>query len=466
MTQQTFDLIIIGSGPGGYVAAIRAAQLGKNVALVESTHLGGICLNWGCIPTKALLKSSELYYTLQKLDEYGLEAKNTAFDLTKIVKRSRDIAGQLSAGVKHLLKKNKVTVFDGFGVLAGNQTVKVSKDNQPVVELKSPHIILATGARPRVLPGIEPDGKLIWTSKEAMIPEQMPKSLLVIGSGAIGIEFASFYRSLGAEVTVVEIADRILQAEDEEISAMARKAFEKQGMKILTGAKIAKLEKGKDNITAQIEANGKTETITFDRVISAVGITGNTENIGLENTRVQADRGHIVINPWCETHEPGIYAIGDVAGPPWLAHKASHEGIICVEKIFNIPGVHPLDVKKIPGCTYAHPQVASIGLTEAKAKTEGRAIKVGKFPFIGNGKAIALGESEGLIKTVFDAATGELLGAHMIGTEVTELIQGYAVAKTGELVEKDLMHTVFPHPTLSEMLHESVLAAYGKAIHF
>jgi len=466
MTQQNFDLIIIGSGPGGYVAAIRAAQLGKNVALVESTHLGGICLNWGCIPTKALLKSSELYYTLQKLDEYGLEAKNTAFDLNKIVKRSRDIAGQLSAGVKHLLKKNKVTVFDGFGVLAGNQIVKVSKDNQPVAELKAPHIIVATGARPRVLPGIEPDGKLIWTSKEAMIPEQMPKSLLVIGSGAIGIEFASFYRSLGAEVTVVEIADRIMQAEDEEISAMARKAFEKQGMKIITGAKISKLEKGKDNVTAQIEANGKTETQTFDRVISAVGITGNTENIGLENTRVQTDRGHIAINPWCETREPGVYAIGDVAGPPWLAHKASHEGIICVEKMFGIPGVHPLDTKKIPGCTYAHPQVASIGLTEAKAKSEGRAVKVGKFPFIGNGKAIALGESEGMIKTIFDATTGELLGAHMIGTEVTELIQGYAVAKTGELVEKDLMHTVFPHPTLSEMLHESVLAAYGKAIHF
>ncbi len=463
---QSFDIIIIGGGPGGYVAAIRAAQLGKNVALVEAKHLGGICLNWGCIPTKALLKSSELYYTLQKLDQYGLEAKNTAFDLTKIVKRSRDVAGQLVAGIKHLMKKNKVTVFDGFARLAGGGKVDIALNDGNKNQISAPHIILATGARPRVLPGIEPDGKLIWTSKEAMVPETMPKSLLVIGSGAIGIEFASFYRSLGADVTVIEIMDRVLPVEDEEISAMARKAFEKQGMKIITGAKVAKLEKGKDSVTAHIEAGGKTETVTFDRVISAVGITGNTENIGLENTRVQIDRGHIVTNPWCETHEAGVYAIGDVTAPPWLAHKASHEGIICVEKIFGVPGVHPLDVKKIPGCTYCHPQVASIGLTEAKAKESGRAVKVGKFPFIGNGKAIALGEAEGLIKTIFDATTGELLGAHMIGTEVTELIQGYAVAKTGELVETDLMHTVFPHPTLSEMLHESVLAAYGKAIHF
>lgn len=466
MTTQNFDLIVIGGGPGGYVAAIRAAQLGKNVALVEYQHLGGICLNWGCIPTKALLKSSELYYTLQKLDAYGLEAKNTAFDLTKIVKRSRDVAGQLSGGIAHLLKKNKVKVFDGFAKLAGQGKVSIDLNDKSKAEISAPHIIIATGARPRVLPGLEPDGKLVWTSKESMIPEEMPKSLLVIGSGAIGIEFASFYRSLGAEVTVVEIMDRVLPVEDEEISAMARKAFEKQGMKILTGAKVAKLEKGKNNVTATIEAGGKTETLTVDRVISAVGITANTENIGLENTRVQVERGHIVTNPWCETHEPGVYAIGDVTAPPWLAHKASHEGIICVEKIFGVPGVHPLDPKKIPGCTYCHPQVASIGLTEAKAKESGRQIKVGKFPFIGNGKAIALGEPEGLIKTIFDAATGELLGAHMIGTEVTELIQGYAVAKTGELVEKDLMHTVFPHPTLSEMLHESVLAAYGKAIHF
>lgn len=466
MTQQTFDLIIIGAGPGGYVAAIRAAQLGKSVAIIESTHLGGICLNWGCIPTKALLKSSELYYTLQKLDQYGLEAKNTAFDLSKIVKRSRDVAGQLSGGIAHLLKKNKVKVFDGFGKLAGGGKVDIALNDKSKTQISAPHIIIATGARPRVLPGLEPDGKLIWTSKESMIPEAMPKSLLVIGSGAIGIEFASFYRSLGAEVTVVEIMDRVLPVEDEEISAMARKAFEKQGMKIITGAKVAKLDKGTNNVTATIEADGKSETITVDRVISAVGITANTENIGLENTHVQLNRGHIVTNPWCETHERGVYAIGDVTAPPWLAHKASHEGIICVEKIFGVQGVHPLDAKKIPGCTYCHPQVASIGLTEAKAKAEGRAIKVGKFPFIGNGKAIALGEPEGLIKTIFDAATGELLGAHMIGTEVTELIQGYAVAKTGELVEADLMHTVFPHPTLSEMLHESVLAAYGKAIHF
>nr|HRJ12799.1 dihydrolipoyl dehydrogenase [Alphaproteobacteria bacterium] len=397
MTAQNFDLIVIGGGPGGYVAAIRAAQLGKNVALVEYQHLGGICLNWGCIPTKALLKSSELYYTLQKLDAYGLEAKNTAFDLTKIVKRSRDVAGQLSGGIAHLLKKNKVKVFDGFAKLAGQGKVDIALNDKSNTQISAPHIILATGARPRVLPGLEPDGKLIWTSKESMIPIEMPKSLLVIGSGAIGIEFASFYRSLGADVTVVEIMDRVLPVEDEEISAMARKAFEKQGMKILTGAKVAKLEKGKNNVTAHIEAGGKTETITVDRVISAVGITANTENIGLENTRVQVERGHIVTNPWCETHEAGVYAIGDVTAPPWLAHKASHEGIICVEKIFGVPGVHPLDPKKIPGCTYCHPQVASIGLTEAKAKESGRQIKVGKFPFIGNGKAIALGEPEGLI---------------------------------------------------------------------
>ena len=467
MTTAAFDLIIIGGGPGGYVAAIRAAQLGKNVALVESTHLGGICLNWGCIPTKALLRSSELFYTLQHLDEFGIEAKNISFNLEKIVKRSRDVAGQLSGGIKHLLKKNKVTVYDCFGSLLGGGKVKVADDaGRTLAEISAPHIIVATGARARVLPGIEPDGKLVWTYKEAMVPPLMPKSLLVIGSGAIGIEFASFYRSLGVDVTVVEVMDRVLPVEDEEISGLARKAFEKQGMKIMTGAKVARLDKGADNVTAHIETNGKTEAITVDRVISAVGITGNIENISLENTRVKTDRGHIVINPWCETHEPGVYAIGDVVGPPWLAHKASHEGIICVEKIFDVPGVHPLDTSNIPGCTYCHPQVASIGLTEAKAKAEGRAVKVGKFPFIGNGKAIALGEPEGLIKTIFDAATGELLGAHMIGTEVTELIQGYAIAKTGELTEKDLMHTVFPHPTLSEMMHESVLAAYGKAIHF
>jgi dihydrolipoamide dehydrogenase len=463
---QSFDLIIIGGGPGGYVAAIRAAQLGKNVALVEAVHLGGICLNWGCIPTKALLKSSEMFYALHKLDQYGLSAKEAAFDLTKIVKRSRDVAGQLSGGVKHLLKKNKVTVFDGYAKLAGGGKVSVALNDKTQTEISSAKIIIATGARPRVLPGLEPDGKLIWTSKESMIPDAMPKSLLVVGSGAIGIEFASFYRSLGADVTVVEIMDRVLPVEDEEISLMARKAFEKQGMKIITGAKVTKLDKGANNVTATIEQGGKTETITVDRVIAAVGITANTDNIGIENTRVQTDRGHIITNPWCETHEPGVYAIGDVTGPPWLAHKASHEGIICVEKMFGIPGVHPLDVKKIPGCTYAHPQVASVGITEAKAKAEGRAIKVGRFPFIGNGKAIALGEPEGLIKTIFDAGTGELLGAHMIGTEVTELIQGYGIAKTGELTEADLMHTVFPHPTLSEMLHESVLAAYGKAIHY
>ena len=466
MSDKSFDIVVIGGGPGGYVAAIRAAQLGMKTALVEANHLGGICLNWGCIPTKALLRSSEVYHLLHHLDEFGLSAKDISFDIKKIVKRSRGIAGQLSGGIKHLLKKNKVTVFDGWGTLQGSDKVAVEKDSKVADTLSAKHIILATGARARVLPGLEPDGKQVWTYKEAMVPEKMPKSLLVVGSGAIGIEFASFYRTMGAEVTVVEVMDRILPVEDEEISALAHKAFEKQGMRIMTGAKVTKLDKSKNTVKATVETAKGKEEITVENVIMAVGIVGNTEDIGLEKTKVKVDRGHIVTNEWLETAEKNVYAIGDVTGPPWLAHKASHEGIICVEKIAAQKDVHPLDTSNIPGCTYCHPQIASLGLTEKAAKEQGYKIKVGRFPFMGNGKAIALGEPEGLVKTIFDEKTGALLGAHMIGAEVTEMIQGYAVGKTLETTEVELMHTVFPHPTLSEMMHESVLSAYGKAIHF
>jgi len=460
------DLVVVGGGPGGYVAAIRAAQLGLKTALIEREHLGGICLNWGCIPTKALLRTSEIYGYMKHADQFGLSCSNIGFDLEKVVKRSRSVAGQLSGGVKHLLKKNKVEVFDGAGKLAGKGKVAVEKDGKPAGTVTAKHIVLATGARARVLPGLEPDGKLVWTYKEAMVPPAMPKSLLVVGSGAIGIEFASFYRTMGAEVTVVEVVDRILPVEDEEISAFARKAFEKQGMKLMTGATVKSLKKGADSVTATIHVGGKSQEITVDRVIMAVGIVGNTEGIGLEGTKVQVDRGHIVTDKWMATGEPGVYAIGDVCGPPWLAHKASHEGVICVEKIAGVNDVHPLETNRIPGCTYCQPQVASVGLTEAKAKAAGYEVKVGRFPFIGNGKAIALGEPEGMVKTVFDAKTGEMLGAHMVGAEVTELIQGYGVAMTLETTEADLMHTVFPHPTLSEMMHEAVLDAYGRAIHF
>ena len=465
MADTSFDVLVIGGGPGGYVAAIRAAQLGLKTALVEREHLGGICLNWGCIPTKALLRSSEISHLLKHLDQYGFSAKDISFDLKKVVDRSRKVASQLAGGVKHLLKKNKVPVFDGTAKLLGGGKVEVALKAGGKETLSAKHIIVATGARARNLPGLEADGKLIWSYKEAMVPPTMPKSLLVIGSGAIGIEFASFYRNMGAEVTVVEMLDRVLPVEDEEISAFAKKQFEKQGMRILVGAKTQKLEKGADSVTATIEVGGKTETTTADRVILAIGITGNVENIGLENTKVKVDRGHIVVGPYLETDEPGVYAIGDVAGAPWLAHKASHEGVICVEKIAG-QHPHPMDVTNIPGCTYCTPQVASVGLTEAKAKAAGHDIKVGRFPYVGNGKAIALGEPEGMIKTVFDAKTGELLGAHMVGAEVTELIQGYVVAKTGELTEAELMHTIFAHPTLSEMMHESVLDAYGRAIHY
>ena len=466
MSNKNFDVIVIGGGPGGYVAAIRAAQLGLKTAVVEANHLGGICLNWGCIPTKALLRSSEIYHLMHRLDEFGLSAKEIKFDIKKVVERSRGVANQLSGGIKHLLKKNKVTVFDGWGKLQGAGKVAVEKDGKTTDTLSGKHIILATGARARELPGLEADGKQVWTYKHAMTPEKMPKSIVVVGSGAIGIEFASFYNSMGADVTVVEVMDRIVPVEDEEISVMAKKAFEKQGMKIMTGAKVAKLDKSKSNVKVTVETPKGNKELTVDVVISAVGIVANTENIGLEKTKIKLDRGHIVTNEWLETDEKGVYAIGDVTGAPWLAHKASHEGVICVEKIAGVKDVHPLNKSNIPGCTYCHPQIASVGLTEAKAKERGYKVKVGRFPFIGNGKAIALGEPEGMIKTIFDEKTGEMLGAHMIGAEVTEMIQGYGIAKTLETTEAELMHTVFPHPTLSEMMHESVLDAYGKAIHF
>jgi len=466
MADQNFDLIVVGGGPGGYVAAIRAAQLGMKTAVVEREDLGGICLNWGCIPTKALLRSSEINHLLHHLPEFGFSADNIRFDLAKVVKRSRAVAKQLSSGVGYLLKKNKVTVFDGHGKLAGKNTLAVTKDEKPIATLKAPHIILATGARARQLPGIEADGKLIWAYKEAMVPPLMPKSLLVIGSGAIGIEFASFFLNMGAEVTVVEVLDRVLPVEDEEISAFAKKAFEKQGMKIVTGAQVKSVKNGADKVTAAIEADGKTREITVDRVISAVGIVGNVENLGLEGTGVKVDRTHVAIDEYCRTGEPGVYAIGDLCGPPWLAHKASHEGVICVEKIAGLNDVHPIDWTNIPGCTYCRPQVASVGLTEAKAKAEGHSVKVGRFPFIGNGKAIAMGEPEGMVKTVFDADTGALLGAHMIGAEVTEMIQGFVIARTLETTEAELINSVFPHPTVSETMHEAVLDAWGRAIHF
>ena len=464
MTNST-DLIIIGGGPGGYVAAIRASQLGLKVTLVEREHLGGICLNWGCIPTKTLLRSAEVMPLFQHAGEFGLSIKDFGFDLKKIVERSRKVAAQLSAGVKHLMKKNKVEVIDGHAKLLGKGRVEVTLGGKRVAELSAKNIIIASGARARVLPGLEPDGKLVWTYREAMVPDAMPKSLLVVGSGAIGMEFASFYRALGAEVTVVEVLDRILPMEDEEISAFARKAFEKKGMKIITGATVKKLDKKDGKVTALIEQGGKSTSTTFDRVIVAVGITANTENLGLENTKVKVERGHIKINEWSATDEPGVYAIGDVTTPPWLAHKASHEGVICVEKIAGVKGVHPLESGNIPACTYGPPQVASVGLTEAKAKAAGYQVRVGRFPFIGNGKAIVLGEPEGMVKTVFDAKTGALLGAHMIGAEVTEMIQGFVLGRTLETTEQELMHTVFPHPTISESMHESVLDAYGRAIH-
>ncbi len=466
MVEASYDVVILGAGPGGYVTAIRAAQLGLKTAIVEEKYLGGICLNWGCIPTKALLRSSEIFHYMENAKDYGLSAEKVAFDLPAIIARSRKVSARLNGGVGHLLKKNKVTVIMGRGRLKGSGKLEITKEDGGKETLSGKHIIVATGARPRELPGLEGDGKLVWTYFEALKPDIMPKSLLVIGSGAIGIEFASFYRTFGAEVTVVEVLPQILPVEDEEIAKAARKQFEKQGMKIVSGAKVTKLVKSTNSVTATIEdAKGKAQEITVDRVISAVGVVGNIEDLGLETTKVKTDRGCIVADEFSRTDEPGIYAIGDVAGPPMLAHKAEHEGVICVEKIAG-RDAHPMKKAQIPGCTYCQPQIASVGLTEAKAKEAGHEVKVGRFPFAGNGKAIALGEPEGLIKTVFDAKTGQLLGAHMVGAEVTELIQGFVVAMGLETTEEDLMHTVFPHPTLSEMMHESVLDAYDRVIHF
>ena len=471
MADTSFDIIIIGSGPGGYVTAIRAAQLGFKVAMVERDYLGGICLNWGCIPTKALLRSAEIFHYMQHAKDYGLSVKDVSFDPAAVVKRSRGVSKRLSDGVGFLMKKNKVQVIWGEAVIdaPGKITVKASKSEGPKGALgagsyQAKHIIIATGARPRVLPGIEPDKKLVWTYFEAMVPDKMPKSLLVVGSGAIGVEFASFYRTMGADVTIVEVLPQILPVEDAEIATFARKSFEKQGIKILTGAKVTKLDRKADSVTATIDdGKGATQQLTVDRVISAVGVTGNIENLGLEKLGVKTERGTIVIDGLCKTNVPGIYAIGDVAGPPMLAHKAEHEGVICVEAI---KGMHPhaMDKMLIPGCTYCNPQVASVGLTEAGAKAKNIDVRVGRFPFVGNGKAIALGEDQGLVKVIFDKKTGQLLGAHMVGAEVTELIQGYVVAMNLETTEEELMHTIFPHPTLSEMMKEAVLDAYGRVL--
>ncbi|WP_419901568.1 dihydrolipoyl dehydrogenase [Kiloniella sp.] len=465
MSDTNFDVIILGGGPGGYVTAIRSAQLGLKTAVVERDHLGGICLNWGCIPTKALLRSAEIYRNMKHAEDYGLSAKGVDFDLQKIVERSKGVSKQLNGGVGHLLKKNKVTVFDGAGALTGPGKLSVESKDKKKTALTAKNIIVATGARARTLPGLEPDGKLVWTYREALRPDIMPKSILVVGSGAIGIEFADFYSTFGAEVTVVEVFDKILPVEDDEISKLAQKQLSKHGMKFRTGTMVTKLDKASSQVTATLEKNGKTEQITVDRVISAVGVVGNIENIGLEAVGIKTDRGCIVTDEFSRTNVPGIFAIGDVAGPPMLAHKAEHEGVVCIEKIAGL-SAHPIDKSKIPGCTYCHPQIASVGMNEQTAKKEGREVKIGRFPFAGNGKAIALGEAEGLIKTIFDAKTGELLGAHMVGAEVTELIQGFVVAMGLETTEEELMHTVFPHPTLSEMMHESVLDAYDRAIHF
>jgi dihydrolipoamide dehydrogenase len=466
----SFDIIIIGSGPGGYVAAIRAAQLGFKTAIIEKSYLGGICLNWGCIPTKALLRSAEIYHYMKHAKDYGLSADNVSFDPKAVIARSRGVVKRLNGGVEYLMNKNKITIIWGEATLdgSGKFTVKKTEAAAPKGALgegayTAKHIIVATGARPRVLPGLEPDKKLVWTYFEAMNPDKMPKSLLVVGSGAIGIEFASFYRTMGAEVTVVEVLPQILPVEDAEIAAVARKQFEKQGMKVLANTKVTKLDKKADSVVATIDDGKKPQTVEFERVISAVGVVGNIEGLGLEKLGVKTDRGCVVIDGYGKTNVPGLYAIGDVAGPPMLAHKAEHEGVVCVEAI---KGLHPhaMDKNLIPGCTYCHPQIASVGLTEARAKEGGREIRVGRFPFVGNGKAIALGEDQGLVKVIFDKRTGQLLGAHMIGAEVTELIQGYVVAMNLETTEEELMHTVFPHPTLSEMMKEAVLDAYGRVL--
>ncbi len=464
MAAKTFDVVVIGAGPGGYVAAIRASQLGLKTVIVEREHMGGICLNWGCIPTKALLRSSEVFHLMHRAKEFGLKVDGIGYDLDAVVKRSRGVAKQLNGGVGHLMKKNKVEVVMGSATLAGNGKVTVKTD-KGTEELQGKSIVLATGARARELPGLEADGDLVWTYKHALQPPRMPKKLLVIGSGAIGIEFASFYNTLGADTTVVEVMDRVLPVEDAEISAFAKKSFVKQGMKIMEKAMVKQLDRGKGKVTAHIETGGKIEKMDFDTVISAVGIVGNVEGLGLEELGVKVDRTHVVTDEYCRTGVDGLYAIGDIAGAPWLAHKASHEGTMVAELIAGKNKVHPVKPESIAGCTYCHPQIASVGYSEAKAKELGYKVKVGRFPFIGNGKAIALGEAEGMVKTVFDEKTGELLGAHMVGAEVTELIQGYVVGRQLETTEEDLMHTVFPHPTLSEMMHESVLDAYDRAIH-
>ncbi len=463
MASKNFDMIVIGAGPGGYVAAIRGAQLGLKVAIVEREHMGGICLNWGCIPTKAMLRSAEVFHLMERAKDFGLKAEGIGFDIDAVVKRSRGVAKQLSSGVAFLMKKNKVAVFMGEATLPAKGKVSV-KGEKGIEELTAKNIVLATGARARELPGLEGDGKRVWTYKDALVPPHMPKKLLVIGSGAIGIEFASFYNTLGAETTVVEVMDRVLPVEDVEISAFAKKQFVKQGMTIMEKSTVKKLDRGKDKVTAHIEAGGKVTTLDFDTVISAVGIVGNVENLGLEKLGVKIDRTHVVTDQYCQTGVDGLFAIGDIAGAPWLAHKASHEGVMVAELIAG-GKPHPVKPESIAGCTYCHPQVASVGYTEAKAKELGYDVKVGRFPFIGNGKAIALGEPEGMVKTVFDAKTGELLGAHMVGAEVTELIQGYVVGRQLETTEAELMETVFPHPTLSEMMHESVLDAYDRVIH-
>jgi dihydrolipoamide dehydrogenase len=470
MADSNFDVLIIGSGPGGYVTAIRAAQLGFKTAIVERDYLGGICLNWGCIPTKALLRSAEIFHYMQHAEDYGLKADNVGYDASAVVKRSRAVSKRLNDGVGFLMKKNKISVIWGEAVIdaPGKVTVKASKSEAPKGALSAgayhaKHIIIATGARPRVLPGLEPDKKLVWTYFEAMVPPAIPKSLLVVGSGAIGIEFTSFYRTLGSDVTVVEVLPQILPVEDHEIQTFARKSFEKQGIKIHTSAKVTKLEKKADSVVATIEEGGKTQTLEVERVISAVGVTGNIENLGLEKLGAKTDRGCVVVDPFSKTNVPGIYAIGDVAGPPMLAHKAEHEGVVCIEAIKGLHP-HPMNKLMIPGCTYCTPQIASVGLTEQAAKEKKLDIRVGRFPFVGNGKAIALGEDQGLVKVIFDKKTGQLLGAHMVGAEVTELIQGYVVAMNLETTEEELMHTVFPHPTLSEMIKEAVLDAYGRVL--
>jgi dihydrolipoamide dehydrogenase len=469
MPNSNYDLIILGGGPGGYVAAIRASQLGMKVAIVEGEHIGGICLNWGCIPTKALLRSSEIHHIINNLDHYGFSAKEISFDIKKVVKRSRDVAKKLSSGVEHLLKKNRVDVVFGYGKLLGKsgkfRNVEIQVNNNEAKTISGKNVILATGARARSLPNIEPDGKIIWAYKEAMMPKSLPKSILIIGSGAIGVEFASFYNDMGTDVTIVEVLGRILPVEDPDISSFAEKAYLKQGIKIKTSSKVLSVQTGSNRVKVSVESEGKIEIIEVEKVILAVGIIGNTENIGLDSTNIKTDHGHIVVDEWCFTGEPGIYAIGDLVGAPWLAHKASHEGVLCVEKIAGIKEIHPLNTNNIPGCTYSRPQIASVGMSEPTAIAAGYDIKVGNFPFMGNGKAIALGEVDGFVKTIFDEKTGELLGAHMIGAEVTEMIQGYTIARTLETTETELLNTVFPHPTLSEMMHESVLDAYGRAIH-